>query len=166
MHSLSPWEHSHWAWALGVHSGKWLTSLPLIDSFCPPSHFHTTLQCFLVKNMARMWGGLEGWAPRRQFTKDPEILPTQMPGGLLTLKMQLLLSLWGTFHLQPCRAHGVLLRKNSEPCDDSLQLRVQQPQNGTHRTREHFSSTSSDLSTVGWGQTEQQMAKVIRESHL
>lgn len=79
-----------------------------------------TLQCFLVKNVASMWGGREGWAPKRQFTEDPGILPTQMPGGLLTLKTRLLLSVMSPSP-PALPSSGVLLEQNSEPSNGSLQ---------------------------------------------
>lgn len=41
-----------------------------------------------VENRARMWGDgrPERWKLKRQFTKDPGILPTQIPRGLLVFR--------------------------------------------------------------------------------
>ena len=38
--------------------------------------------------MVRIWedGRPEGWTLKRQFTKDPGVLPTQIPKGLLILR--------------------------------------------------------------------------------
>lgn len=122
----------------------------------------------VVENTARRWDGgrPEGWKPKRQFIKDPEILPTQMTRGFLILSNvgTALYTVTLSPPLPP--GAGVFLQKNNGSFNDSLKLIVKQQLNGTYRTGENFLSTSCELNTVGEGQTEQQMAKIICESHL
>ena len=48
----------------------------------------------VMENMARIWDNRrpDGWASKRLFTKDPGVLPTQLPRASSFSKMPVLLS--------------------------------------------------------------------------
>lgn len=143
----SPQECSHWAWALGGHSGKllisrplWISSFPSLTSTWPYSAFwwRTWLECGV------------GRKDERQKDNSQKILESflhKCPEPPYSQKAAAAVSL---MNLPP----------PALPSAECSSRRIMSPvtilcswasnsSRGTHRTREHFLSTSSDLNTVG-----------------